>query len=285
MAQDGWGLRDIQERCREYREELAEQPELCTAEELAAYWPGGEENPGTGRGAWFYCYGNMLRFLGRSELQDREADESKGEQAAIEAARELPLAVDLQDQPGKTISVYPKSFDALSLIDELDLGGRWLGARVVALEQEDSAGAVMAAQDGKRGVTEIAELIAWIVTTPGPGTPYPAESEPPPIPDHIRALSPIDLVRIAAAHLQVNRTRIALIVSLLQGRGERNERVSWSTIAAHAADNLGQPIEHLLKNRSHGAWIAQFVLKCRAQMEEAERMERRNEPVVTEMVG
>ena len=88
MARDGWGVDDVRERCRDYREVLADAPECCTAEELAAYWPGGKENPYPGRGGWLYCYGTYRAFLWKlkdtSPLQDRV--QVLAEQSARDAA-------------------------------------------------------------------------------------------------------------------------------------------------------------------------------------------------------
>lgn len=288
-ATDGWGLRDVRQRCQDLREVLADSSDLCSPEELAAYWPGGVENKIAGRGGWYYCLTQYGRMLGRLERVEG-ADQEVAEQAALDASQELPLSVTLQDpdaesQP-RTFSVYPKSYEVIAFGDELDVAIRWLLARAEALIQADDPVSVLAGQDALHRVTTIHQLMCWIACSPGCGAPYPIEQPPPQVPEPYHSLSPLDVVRILAAYVGVNRTRVALSVSLLRSTGEESKRVQWSVLAAGAAKNMNQPIEQLLKHRSFGAWVAQFVLVSRAEIEQAERAnaERKRAPEMAEML-
>ncbi len=254
---------------------LAESPELCTPEELAAYWPGGSENTIPGRGSWYYCFQQYGRLLGRLERIENDADEARGEQAALDAVQELPLSVTLTD-PGaegkpQTLQVYPKSYEVISFCDGMDTAVRWLLARADALIQADSTESVLAAQDGLATVARVHQLLCWIACTPGPGSPYPIEQPPPDPPEPFRSLSPLDVMRVMGAYAECNRTRIALTVSLLRPLGEESKRVQWSVLAAGAAKSMNQPIEAILKHRAFATWVAQFVLTSRAEIEQAER--------------
>jgi hypothetical protein len=275
-AKDGWGIDDVRQRCRDLRAVLAESPELATAEDLAAYWPGGAQNTVVGRGGWYYCYACyvgmvwQMKYLEGGEV--READAAIIRQAILEAFREKPVMVELvgsgpHGNPA-TVGVYPTSFDTLSLIDEIDAQVRWLLERLLWLEGQWGAKAALKYPEVLREVTELQLTLAWIVTTPGCGAPFNPADGLPPLPDEARRYDPLDVLNILRAHHTVHRKRLELITGSLRRTG--GTAPSWATLAVGAAKALQQPIEHLMRNRSLPAWLAQAAISWDAEREARE---------------
>lgn len=254
---------------------LADSPEICTAEELADYWPGGSENRNLGRGGWTYCYASYVRILGRLEKIDLGGmDEEVTRQATLDAFREKAVPVQLvgQNDHGEpaTVAVYPKSFDTLSLIDELDALCRWLAERLIWLEKQWGAEAAQKVPDAMRELTELQLTMVWIATTPGSGAPFDPATGIPDLPADFRRYDALDVILILKAHHEVNRKRISIITGSLRAGGSSGP-ASWATLAVGAAKALRQPIEHLMRNRSLGAWLAQAAITWDAEREAHER--------------
>ena len=78
----------------------------ASQEEVAAYWPGGEENPERDLWAWILCHANLCRFLGRKDEQSRSNEESKRKRLAQEAIAEVPEVVQLtsKDDHGRPLT-------------------------------------------------------------------------------------------------------------------------------------------------------------------------------------
>ncbi len=274
-AKDGWGIDEVRRRCRDLREVLVASPELCTPEDLAAYWPGGVENRTGGRGGWTYCYAMYVAFLFRSKTtpdQDEQSDLVE-QQATLDAFREKPVTVELvgvgpHGTPA-TIAVYPKSFDTLSLIDEIDAQCKWLAERLVWLEKQWGAEAALKVPEAMRELTELHLTIVWILTHPGASAPFNPATGLPDLPPEARLYDPLDVLRICQAHHQVNRKRIGIVVGSIRQSGGKGQ-ASWTTLAVGAAKALRQPIETLMRNRSLGAWLAQAAITWDAEREAQE---------------
>jgi len=277
----GWGVRGIRERCRDLRATLADAPDLCSPEELTAYWPGGEENLLPSPGCWIYCFQQYGAFLRRGETKESDDDGAAAQQAALDAFREKPVAVQLvqraEDGTPQWISVYPKSFDTLSLIDELDGNRRWLVDRYERLGRRWSADDELCRQEILREDTELALTICWILTTPGCSAPFDPAAVPADIPDDVRRLDSPDLINILRAHREVNQQRIDVIATWIRSLGAggtSGKALSWATLATGAAKSQGQLVEHLLRNRSMGAWLAQAAVTWSEERQAAEAAAR-----------
>jgi hypothetical protein len=219
-------------RCVEWRAALRVRGDVAESE-IAAYWPGGPENPEPPRsiGAWIYCALQLARFFGRTEA--REAYEAAPERnaeaqaAALAALRAEPVPVELvaREADGSPVvrHVHPKSFLALL---ELTHRTRCIGALVQAAEH-----VAVQAVDGDAAALELLDrvhqelayqyrLLAWIATTPGPGLPYEETTPTPVLPDGpaftwLHALDALDYYRLALATQQANAERLALVQGML----------------------------------------------------------------------
>lgn len=269
-------LRDVRQRCDELKAALEDNPDVCTPGEIADYWPGGSENKNEGFLGWLYCHANYVRLWGRVEHLDgaSEVDEATVHQATLDAFREKPVTVELvgHDTHGQptTVAVYPKSYDTLSLIDELDALAKWLAERLVWLEKQWGAEAALKLPEAMRELTELHLTMAWILTHPGAGTPFDPGRGLPGLPADARLYDPLDIALICKAHHDVNRRRIGVIVGSLRQSGGAAP-VSWTTLAVGAAKALQQPIEQLMRNRSLGAWLAQAAITWKAEQDAQER--------------
>lgn len=263
---NGWGRRDIRRRCQDLREVLAASPELCRAEDLDAYWPGGRENRLPAPGCWIYCFALYVAFLHRLQDQPSTSHEEI-QRAALDAFRDKPVAVELVQQgPDGPVSamVYPKSYDTISLVDEIDGNVRWLLDQIEQLGQRWGAEDQLHRAEAMREVTELQLTQAWIATHPGVGAPFDPAGPLPRVPDSVRSWDPLDLLTILRGYMEVNRNRNAVICSSLRPAGG-GAPVSWATLSVAAAKTLHQPVEHLLRNRSLGAWLAQVTLTWSAE--------------------
>jgi hypothetical protein len=283
-------LRDVRQRCEELKAVLVDSPDVCTAEEIADYWPGGSENKQTDFLGWLFCHANYVRLWGRVENLDGEhdaADAATIQQATLDAFREKPVTVELVG-PGEHgtpahVAVHPKSLDTLTLIDELDAMCRWLAERLLWLEKRWDAEAALKVPEALRELTELQLTMVWIAITPGCGAPFDPSTGLPDLPPNFRRYDALDVMLILKAHHQVNRNRISIITGSLRQTASTGP-ASWATLAVGAAKALRQPIEHLMRNRSLGAWLAQAAITWDAEREAQERANpKTSEPVFEEM--
>jgi hypothetical protein len=120
VAANDWSATGLRARCAILRDGLvARDPDLAAA--LAAYWPGGAENPGRGRGAWIVCFGEYRQRTGaafaRAETRGPARDERL--QRAVRRAstdRREPVTLDV----GRVVHVHPKSFRTHEVLSDLD---------------------------------------------------------------------------------------------------------------------------------------------------------------------
>jgi hypothetical protein len=253
---------------------LEAAPHLCTREELEAYWPGGAENQLPPEGRWIYCLMQYAAFWRRSERGAvTEADLDAAGCAALDAFREKPIVVELVERDNgtpRTVSVYPKSFDTLSLIDEIHGNILWALAKIMELENHWTAENEMRRQEYHREVTELHLTQCWILTHPGCEAPFNPSSDLPPLPDTFRSWYELDILNVLKAHHTLHQERIGLICRALRGQGSPSGRpASWETLATAAAKGQGTVVEHLLRRRSFGAWLAQAAVTWQAEADAA----------------
>lgn len=280
-----WGSRANQKRCEALRTVLRDaEPPLCSADELAAYWPGGAENHVRDpQGRWVYCYAQYSSFLRRGEKFDAasEAETEAAKQAALDAFRDKPINVELvqraDDGRPRTVAVYPKSFDTLSLIDEIDGNIRWAYAEIEKLGQQWNGANALRLSDLSREATELHLTQCWILTHPGCGAPFDPAQDMPPLPASQRIYEPLDVINVLRAHHNLHRTRIDLICRWLRTSVTSGEEsgASWTTVASAAAKGQQAPVEHLLRSRSFPAWLAQSMVAWKGESDAAEKAKQR----------
>jgi len=262
-------------RCIELRQDLETIEAPVTKEELDDYWPGGAENKLTGRGAWIYCWARYNAYLDRTqEKGPSEADEQAADLAALKAFRDHPVVVELANPlPDGTIylTVHPKSFDTLTLLDEIEEELRWLLERIEWLQGRWEQEAPAQVGEALRLLSEFELYAVWICTTDGASVPFNPSLPWPPLPDWLRALEVLDILAVMKGHHAVNKHRIGLIASSLRKRGTEDRKASWATLAMRAGGSLGVPMDHLLKSRSFASWFAEVALKWDDQAEQHER--------------
>lgn len=246
----------------------------ATKDELEAYWPGGEENPGKDLWAWILCHANLCRFLGRKDDQAKTSDLTRRRQLAQEAIAELPETVqltarDAEDRP-KTVTVYPKGDVALreiharnmvlgSLIDDAEIlqhhGGQNDVELLVRCLQEQSY---------------LQRVIVWIATHPGPRLPFAEGETSPTPPDWLQDLSTIDFYLIAPAVQRVNVLRL----SGLEQSQTSKKRPDWSVFWSLQESERGISAAQLQRDHSLAAVLASAAERGRAHAEAAEQAKK-----------
>lgn len=264
-------LPDLKERCA-FVEEAVRYKELASDAELKAYKPGGEENPDRSQRAWVFWFANLVRFNAREELKEarREIASEGAERIILEALMDAPVYVDLQpigDEEPRRIAAHPKSYEALVFIDRRDRNISWLNeqARKLLLLPPPTSSEALATVD--RETLHQYGLIVFAVTHAGAGVPFPADDPPKVLPDWIRELSTVDVIRIHSAYLQVNVLRLHALYALLEmkiGEAEPN-RLTWATFFSTRAEETGVPPQSLMRDRSVGSQIAAALIAAEAR--------------------
>jgi hypothetical protein len=273
-------LPELKERTA-FLEESVRLEKLATDEEIAAYKPGGEENPAKDLGGWVFWFAQLVRFCGRKELKEAQASiASKGaERTVLDALRDAPEYVELQpvaDGPPRRMAAHPKGFEALDFLDRHDQVIAWLNqqrAKLLLLPAPISAEPLAAVS---RETLFQYGLIAFAVTHAGAGLPFPAGDPPAELPESIRELSPIDLIQLHGAFIRANVIRLHALYALLEMQlGETsNERLSWATFFSTRAEETGEPAQMLMRDRSLASQIAAALIAAEARkraLEEAKK--------------
>jgi len=186
-SRDAFGFARTKEKCAHLREHLL-RAKVVTEADLAPWMPGGAENPHAGRGAWIWYYAQLIRFTDRvgKKEESTAAELAEARREALRGLREAPATVELVavDEAGapRTVAVHPKGFNALCVVDEIDLGIRWLINLAEQLEGVAGAEAVLRRQELMRAATELHQVCAWIACHPGPGLPFDPTAPHPAVP-------------------------------------------------------------------------------------------------------
>lgn len=213
-AAGDWSPRGLRARCAALANALKAQGESEST--LAAWWPGGAQNPGRDRqrpwaadaGAWIQCFATYHRLVHartrhRDALAEGNADALNAAIAA--AATDQPEEVTCSD--GAVRRVYPKGQVAIDEIIDLDLAMGDLLLRQQALRREgDPAWLGLTA---RRALAT--RVWCWIATHPGPEVPYTDDTPADAVPTWPDALAPQDLYALVAAYRRVNGEREAIM--------------------------------------------------------------------------
>lgn len=264
----------LRERCAFIREQLTARG-TATPEELAAYWPGGAENPGKRLWNWIDCHSNYVRFCGRIETELKglfRSDEAR-QQAVLDALAERAEQVTLtsKEVDGRPLqlTVYPKGDVALRAVHAANL---YLGQLIDDCEALQAAGTALDLELIVRAREEqsyVQRMIVWIATTPGPGLPFAEGERHPELPEEFADLSSIDFYLLANAFQKVNLARLTAL-----DKGNRSKsRPDWSVFFASMAVELNTTPAALMRDWSLAALLATASERARGHEEARQRAE------------
>jgi hypothetical protein len=272
MAQRTVSIAELRAECTTLERAVRAQG-LASEEEIAPNRPGQSANEKKDARGWLRYYAVLHRFHARVEKQSPLGDaRARSDAAVLRALSDEPIRVDLVtpvtlDDGLETSSllVYQKSIDALMQAHALDHQIAWL---LIAHERIENAGA--------RGMPRSAELLgrvmdaisyayqllAWIMTSPGPSMPYELSNRGDPVPPaYIKALNPLDYPQIAGA-AQQHHGRLAAVQALLEHKStvQGGRRPSWSQFYGSLAVEFDTDVVTLTKFRSLGSLLASVQL-------------------------
>ena len=261
-----WGDRDLRRRCRVLREQLqAAAADVVAPTELAAYWPGGDRNQQPGRGAWIYCYANLVRLADRMREEYSAIDAGEAERARVEGLRDAPVPVTLTN--GETVHVHPLGYEALEFLTTLDRAvilAQELAASV-ALQRTPASEQALALQPLLRAYS--VRLWAWILTSGSAALPFDPVADDPEPPAWTGSMAPQDLLALFAANRKVNAQRNTLIASLFPAASNAEVRLSLAGFIGAYAHEKGQDARAFMQRFAIGKLFAQAV--SAAQQHEA----------------
>lgn len=253
-----WGDRDLRRRCRVLREQLAAAAaDVVTPTELAAYWPGGAQNAQPGRGAWIYCYANLVRLADRLRPEYAAVDAGEAERARVDA--QLDRAEPVRLASGETVHVHPLSYEELEFLTTLD--------RTVVLAQELAATVAWQRTPASEQALALQPLLrsyavrlwAWVLTSGHGELPFDPIAEDPDPPAWTARMAPEDLLALFAAHRKVNATRNTLIASLFPASTNADVRLSLAGFIGAYAHEKGQDSTRFMRRFTVGKIFAQAV--------------------------
>jgi hypothetical protein len=237
---------------------------LATEDEIAPWRPGGEKNPRTDAPAWLKFLTRLHRFHARGESRHVDSPRALHDAEVLDALRSQPVPVVLlshavTDHP---VNVYPKSMEALLQVYSLDLRLAWMTEQRKLLLERATAEDINLLPEVDATIAYTYQLLAWIVVTPGPESPFKVDELNPVPPDWIRALEPWDILSICEAH-QRHLLRLSALTHLIDDKkAEKGKagRPSWSVFFGAMAVELGTSAETLVKHRALAALLAEVQL-------------------------
>lgn len=276
-----FSLKGLQEKCK-ILEAHVQRQQLDAGEDppLEDYRPGGKENKQRGVGAWVFFYAQLVRLCGKAEYA--RDDHEEADATVLDALRNEPLAVELigrtKEKEREVLTVYPKSIGALMVCHALDWQLGWLGSKVQALKASDDPQHLDLLTRALDEIGKLYALLAWIVSHPTPGLPYPAGEAPPTPPDSFLHLDTLDLPRIAQAFGVVNAQRLQALDALLApqtgGHDAAQERPSWSVFVGSLAIRLNKKPSELMYDLSLGEMLAMIRTHGHAELQAHEAAQR-----------
>ncbi len=261
-----WSAADLRRRCRQLREQLTvAASDVVGADELAAYWPGGDQNQIVGRGKWIFCFAQLIRLCDRLRETPTAPELALAERARADAQADTPAAVTLVN--GTTVHVHPLGYVALEFLTTLD--------RTVALAQELAASVALQRTPASEQALVLEPLVrahavrlwAWILTHGSADLPFDPFLEDPEPPAWTSLLMPEDLLALYAAHREVNARRNMMIASLFPSETKADVRLSLAGFIGAYAHEKGKDAAEYMRRFALGKIFAQAV--SAAQQHEA----------------
>lgn len=257
--------RELIQKCATLEEKVRAQ-RLASDDELAEYRPARKSAPFW---EWIWWYAQLVRFCGR--LERHEFASAEADALILAALKAEPKTIELGE--GRSLQVFPKSFDALINIHARDRQLMWLTTRYAALR--DNANGADAMQFLERAAAEISyqyQLLAWSGTTPGPGLPFvPEAQDRPEPPAEITALEPWEILRLHQAFVEVNIARLQALDKLIDPpKGDdKSGRPSWSVFLGSLAMKWQVDPKTLMRDHALVQLLAVVKLAAPAPIDEA----------------
>ena len=258
----------LRAECQALRADLLAQG-LASAEECAAFWPGGAENPERGFDGFVVCFQQYGRLLGRLErAATGETNHTMLEATVRQAAARQPVPVSLSI--GER-SVYPKSAYALAWLDALDAVTRPVARLVSSLAAELDP-------DDLRALPPLVQSMAmrtwaWILLCEGVSVPFGDEGAITP-PAWTEQLVAEDFLAIFVAHQQLHHQAILIMAAALADDAEptrERSRLSLSGFLAGYASEHGIAPSHLMRR-----WAFPEALAAAVASAESHRVSKAN---------
>lgn len=276
-------LRTLKDRCRLIEAHVRARS-LATAVELDAYRPGGEENPEKhGLGPWVFWYGNLCRFNARADNAVAAPVLAESNAVAVLAMADMPVPIALRQDPGwtdkpSTAFVHPKSLHALLHLRAYEDALEHLAFYVNKLSVSREAEAMKLVSRTLEAMSWEYAVMAWILTTPGPGLPFePNEGMPEP-PATFRKWLPEDFIEVARANLVVNGARLKQTRQLCRAvqEGEPHRPV-FSVLLASLGLEAGMDWRLLTKDRTLVGLLSGLTLGQDERMAQQQDKQREEE--------
>ncbi len=281
---EGWNIAGIKARCARMRVTVLHPARpLAAKAEVEGWWPGGANNPSRTLGGWIICYGQLCAFIARRGEKASPATEEQNNRVIASMLRGEPKAVPLV--AGGTVHVYPKSYNALETIGQLDRTYAQIMYWRDSFPEVDGD-----AIERAQALTMIGRVLVllnatfiWIVTHPGPGVPYDSvftvpwdAGEIPPV--WCFEADPLDIGRIAVAHNEVNMLRVAALPKLDKSDSRGLGWASFLTSASEAThtDPTTLANDHSLASLIARASVMEFVFQ--QQKKESEKKGKGKRP-------
>lgn len=245
--------RALTDRCATL-EKHVQHKRYATEEELGAYRPGGTENRSRAMDGLVYWYGQLIRFCGREEADERDADRTDAR--VLEALRNDPMTVMLSGDGSESVTVYQKSLDVLFVLHARECVIAWLAKKIEALKSSETTEHLALIESALAELSYHWRVQCWVVTYPGPGAPFSAAESRPDLPNDVPwlvAVSPWDCLRICQAYTVVNAQRLQSLDSLIASNTDdpsTPSRPSWSTFVGSLAMRLNTLPTHLVRDTS-----------------------------------
>lgn len=250
---------------------------LAGESEMDPHVPGNEKNEKKDARGWLRYLNVLHRLHARGEMRQTSDARQRADAAVLQALRDEPVRVELitpiEIEPGVMTSalfVYQKSLDALLQAHALDREIAWLLLQGERVQDAGARGMPRSSELYHKVTSAISyayQLLAWIMTHPGPGMPYEPTIKGDPVPPaYITALNPMDYPQIAAA-AQQHHARLAAVQALLEHKStaEGGHRPTWSQFYGSLAIEMDENAVQLTRFHSLGSLLAAVQLDADAK--------------------
>lgn len=266
---EAWTLKGIRARCERMRDTITSAG-LAQPAEVAAYWPGGAENPLRHKGGWIYCYGQMCRLLGRKDPWNLERRTALSDAEVLKALGDSPIPVkrlaNLKDETTLPLLVYAKGLEAELYLDALDRQLAWMNAQRQRLLDAGTPAAMDLLTEVYTTISYTLQVCVWIVLDPGPELPFDPADPDPKIPHEIQVLEPWDMLRICEAR-QRQLARLSALRAITDEKTQHDggSRPGWSMFIGSLALEMGETPATLMRHRSLASLLASVRLSNAAR--------------------